>query len=723
MHIKSSKRHHRSDFRTFTSVCTSVFLIGCSQGDDTKEIPRETSGNSLGNTAVVADELNIAATDDDWPVYGRTQLESHFSPLTDINTHTIRRLKLAWYVDLPRSSSVSSEPLAVNGVLYTATGLSIVRAHDAETGEELWTYDPKVAEVAGIALRQAWGIRGLASDDGKLFVGTQDGRLIAIDAQTGAPIWLVHTTEKDDGRYITGAPRVFDGKVIIGHGGADYAPVRGYVTAYSAASGEQLWRFYTVPGNPSVDDDATTRLAAETWTGEWWKHGGGGTVWNSITYDPDYNRIYLGTGNGAPWNQKIRSPGGGDNLFLCSIVALDADTGEYVWHYQTVPGETWDMNSAMDIQLADIDVNGAIRKVILHAPKNGFFYVIDREDGKLISAKPFAKVSWATHVDMETGRPVETPDARFPDGDGIIWPGGSAGAHNWQPMSHSKKAGLVYIPTSHMPQYYNFKGIDLENWSHDPDIVLSTGYNPIIDYGGNFPVGASLSSLQAWDPKTQSQKWSVALPGPANGGVLSTAGDLVFQGRSDGVFAAHHAENGDLLWEFNAQNGIVGAPISYAVKGRQMVTVLAGYGGASSSYGVLSEQFRWDYYQQKRRILTFALDGDSMLPETLQKPQFSVVDDPEFIRDADAERLGASIYASQCVHCHGGNAVAGGAAPDLRLSPAILNAKAFEQIVADGVVVSAGMPRFDYFSREELTALRQFVRSRAHETSPSAGAD
>ncbi len=459
--------------------------------------------------------------------------------MTEINQRNVGQLGLAWSYDLPPSISAVSAPLAVDGMLFIATGLSVVRAFDAATGKELWSYDPDVASVAGDKLKEAWGIRGLAWWDGRVFVGTQDGRLIAIDAKSGKPVWTTKTTEQDDGRYITGAPRVFNGKVIIGHGGADYAPVRGYVTAYDAASGRQLWRFYTVPGNPAVDHDETTRIAARTWKGQWWKYGGGGTVWNAITYDPDLDRIYIGTGNGTPWNQKIRSPGGGDNLFLCSIVALDAKTGKYLWHYQTVPGENWDMNSAMDITLAKIKFDGAERQVILHAPKNGFFYVIDRANGKLLGAMPFAKVTWAKGIDLKSGRPIEDPAARFPTGQGLIWPGGSAGAHSWNPMSYNPGQGVAFIPTIHIPQFYSEKGIDPATWTYRQGQGLNTGYEPTTDFGPPPPRGTSFSSLQAWDVRTQKALWNVPLPGPSNGGTMATAGDLVFQGRSDGKFVAY----------------------------------------------------------------------------------------------------------------------------------------------------------------------------------------
>ena len=363
----------------------------------------------------------------------------------------------------------------------------------------LWRYDPEVAKVAGTKLRTGWGIRGLAFWKGRLFVGTHDGRLIAIDAKTGKPVWSVQTLDQNDGSFISGPPRVFNDKVVIGFGGADFGPIRGYVTAYDTNTGKQLWRWWTVPGDPAKGfENKAMEMAAKTWTGEWWKYGGGGTVWNAMTYDPEFNRLYIGTGNGDPWNWKIRSPGGGDNLFLCSVVALNADTGEYVWHYQTTPGDSWDYNSAMDMTLATLNIGGAPRKVILHAPKNGFFYVIDRENGKLISAEKLGTVTWATKVDMATGKPVLTPNARYENGPVTLWPS-FQGVHNLYPQSFSPKTGLVYVPTIEMPAQFG-GDVDYKNWQPLPSSIQYTGF-PTAD--GDVPADAGKSFLVAWDPVKQ----------------------------------------------------------------------------------------------------------------------------------------------------------------------------------------------------------------------------
>lgn len=449
----------------------------------------------------------------DWAAFGRTFGEQHYSPLSEIDSGTVKRLGLAWFMDLGSGNSVTG-PLAVDGVLYFATAYSLVHAVDAQTGRLLWRYDPKAIEVSGRKLRQGWGIRGIAWWDGKIYTGTQDGRLIALDAKAGTLVWSVMTTEEDDLRFISGAPRVFAGKVIIGHGGADGGATRGYVSTYDADTGALLWRFHTVPGNPADGfESEAMEMAAKTWSGEWWKHGGGGTVWNAMTYDAESNSVYLGTGNGAPWNHKIRSEGKGDNLFLSSIVALDADSGAYKWHYQTNPAESWDFNAAMDMELADLTIDGKLRKVLMTAPKNGFFYVIDRTNGKLISAKPFVKVTWAKEIDIESGRPVEDPGARYPDGSSFNMAPGPMGAHTWLPMSYSPISGLVYLPTIELSTNFSDTGITAETWTRTPGNAVDGALNaafPLDETGASF--------LVAWNPVTQKPDWKIPTPGYWNGG-------------------------------------------------------------------------------------------------------------------------------------------------------------------------------------------------------------
>lgn len=646
----------------------------------------------------------------DWPAYGNTYGEQHFSQLKAINAGNVASLGLAWSMDLDVANSVT-QPLAVDGVLYVVTGYSIIRAIDAVTGKLLWTYDPKVSEVAGRKLRTGWGVRGIAYWNGSIYTATQEGRLIAVDAKTGAPRWQVMTVNPEELTYVTGAPRAFDGKVIIGNAGADVGAVRGYVTAYDAGTGKQLWRFHTVPGDPAKGfESAAMAMAAKTWAGKWWEMGGGGTVWNAITYDAELDTIYLGTGNGAPWNRKVRSADTGDNLFLASIVALDARTGAYKWHYQVNPGETWDYNAAMDMALATLSIDGKPRQVLIQAPKNGFLYVIDRVTGKLISAKPYVPVTWATGIDLTTGRPIEDPASRYPDGKPFILRPGSFGSHNWLPMAFSPQAGLAYIPTTYLASRFSDAGITPETWKRYPgganDGAVSTS---IVD-----EPAARNSALTAWNPVTQTLAWQVVTPGPTNGGTMASAGNLVFQGQLDGLFSAYAADTGMRLWSFAAGAPVLAPPITYIAHGRQYVTVQTGLGTGSGALGAFMQPYTVDSRTQARRVLTFAIGGKAKLPGAVMA-NVVPVDDPDFVPTATPAlmRTGAEAFGRRCAHCHGLGAVAAGSAPDLRASPFILSPEGFASVVHDGALVPGGMPKFDELDDDMLGHIRQYLRGEA----------
>jgi len=643
----------------------------------------------------------------DWAAFGRTYGEQHFSPLHDITAGTIGKLGLVWSMDLGSGNSVTG-PLEVDGTVYFASAYSLVHAVDARTGELKWIFDPKAAEASGRKLRQGWGSRGLAWWNGLIYTGTQDGRLIAIDAQSGKQVWSVMTVGKDDYRFISGPPRAFAGKVIIGHGGADGGDTRGYVTAYDARTGRQLWRFYTVPGNPSDGfESEAMRMAAKTWSGDWWKYGGGGTVWNSITYDEELNQIYIGTGNGAPWNYRIRSSGKGDNLFLSSIVALDADTGEYKWHYQTNPAEAWDYNASMDMELAKLEIDGRRRAVLMTAPKNGFFYVIDRHNGKLISAEPYVKVTWASGIDLKTGRPKEVTGIRYENGKSFMLAPSPMGAHNWLPMAFSPDTGLEYIPAIELSTVYDDRGVKTANWRRAPDNVLDEGVNaafPLDEQGD--------SALVAWNPVTQKQAWRVRTPGFWNGGVLATAGDIVFQGHIDSTFNAYDARTGRLLWTFDARSPVLAPPITYAIDGRQYVTVLTGMGTSGAYLGPLLDRYNLNPATQARRVLTFAIGGTAVLPPSKAAPA-QIPIDASFNSDPDSEHRGLILYAQRCGVCHGFRAVAVGAAPDLRESTIPRSPEAFRAVVRDGQLVSGGMPQFDELTDRNIEDIRQYLRYEA----------
>ncbi len=651
----------------------------------------------------------------DWAAFGGVG-EQHYSPLAQIDRATVGRLGLLWSLDLDDGPNAASAPLAVNGILYFATGYSVIHAVDARTGKQLWRYDPQAPERAGQKMRAAWGIRGIAYAHGRIITGTIDGRLIAIDAATGEPAWSVQTLPKGDASYITGPPWVAGDKVLIGFGGGDFGPVRGYVTAYDLATGRKAWRFYTVPGDPAKGPDGEVSdpimaKAAKTWTGQWWRYGGGGTVWHAMAYDPARRLVFIGTGNGTPWNRKIRSPQGGDNWFLCSIIALDSETGEYRWHYQVNPGETWDYNAAMDIELATLDIGGRPRDVILHAPKNGFFYVIDRETGKLISAEKFVPANWATRIDRATGRPVETRWARFPNGRAVALYPSPVGAHSAEAMAYSPRTRLVYTPAYEQGRVY-VDAPDLADWRFTPGQVINNGI-------GTAPPDMVLppgrSALLAWDPVAQRARWRLPQTGQRTGAVTATGGDLLFQGQATGMLTAFDAKDGRALWRFDTQNGAQAQPITYLVGGRQYVTVMASW----RAIGPSGRTPEYDYYTTKRRILTFALDAKGRLPAPAPVTPFA--DDPSFRVDASLAEAGKGLFAAHCAICHGPAANSGGAAPDLRRAAAPLAAESFAAVVRDGALVPRGMPRFAEFDDRTREALRHYIRQQARVARAAGG--
>ncbi len=680
--------------RALTLMSAIVFANGAS------------AGLTVDDTAL-ADEQDGS----NWLAYGRTYSEQRFSPLTEINADSVKRLGLAWYLDLPHDRSLVGTPLVVNGIMYFVGSYNVTYAVEAATGRLVWSYDPKVIEQSGERLRVMWdSSRGLAFWNGKVYVATIDGRLIALDANTGNEVWNVMTVDPRKALFITGAPKVFKGKVIIGNGGTEWGPARGYATAYDAETGEQVWRFWAVPGNPADGfENKAMEMAAKTWNGEWWKYGGGGTIWNGITYDPEFNTVYLGTGNGSPWNQKIRSPGGGDNLFLCSIVAVDADTGEYKWHYQTTPGESWDYNSNMDIVLADIKYGGQKVKAILHAPKNGFFYVLNRANGELLSAEKFGRVDWATHVDLKSGRPIERPGARYEDGEEVVWPS-AIGVHSWHAMSYSPDTGLAYIPSVEVPGFFTDKKIKPTEWK-SPTFGFDPGIDTLRD---DAPANAGTGALRAWDPIKQKLAWEVKLPGVWNPGTLATHGNLVFQGRADGKFLAYQATDGKVLWTADLGSGISAPPITFALDGHQYVSILMGWGGTGASMlGSIAAQHGWAYKAQTRRLYTFMLDGKTPMPASNPPVIPKPIAAPDFKVDETLAEEGSWLYKESCSMCHGGGAVSGGYAPDLRASPIILSEDAFVGVVRKGAKRTNGMPDFANLNDHQLASLRHFIRRQA----------
>ncbi|MBF8270073.1 MAG: qheDH, partial [Gammaproteobacteria bacterium] len=641
-----------------------------------------------------------------WLSHGRTYSEEHYSPLASINAVNVQQLGLAWYLDLPGRKGIEAIPLVVDGIMYTTGLWNEILALDAVSGNVLWRYDPHIDKtVARFGCCGAVN-RGPAVWKGRIYTGLLDGRLLAVDAVTGKPVWEVQTTDPAQPYTITGAPRIINGKVIIGNGGAEFG-VRGYVTAYDAETGAQVWRFYTVPGNPALgfESDAMA-MAAKTWNGEWWLAGGGGTAWDSFAYDPELNLLYIGTGNGTPWVREIRSPGGGDNLFLSSIIAVNADTGAYVWHYQTTPGENWDFTATQPMILADLEIGGAMRKVLMQAPKNGFFYVLDRATGELLSAEKIVPINWASHVDMASGRPVEIEENLYTEEARLVTPG-PHGAHDWQPMSYSPLTGLVYIPAhemwwvySRLADYRYQQG--LMNHAQNPWAPAPPEASERLMNGKGY--------LLAWDPVKARSVWRIDGGRGWNGGVLTTAGNLLIQGHADGRLVIAAADSGKLLWELPIQTGAVAGPMTYAVAGEQYIAIAAGWAGAVNMMG----GGMGEIHHTDSRILVFKLGGQASLPppaapEPMPEP-------PPLTASGETVALGARLYGPVCGSCHGFDVISGGSVKDLRYMQPATHA-AFKDIVLGGIMQDIGMGSFaNVFNDQQVEAIHAYIIKRAHDT-------
>jgi len=661
--------------------------------------------------------LEAAASDpDDWLTYGGTYAEQRYSTLDQINDGNVKQLGLAWAVELDTARGQEATPIVVDGIMYTSTAWSKVIALNAATGEVLWRFDPQNDGSKGAHACCDVVNRGVAVWKGRVYVGTIDGRLIALDAKDGHKVWEVVTVDQSKPYTITMAPRVARDKVIIGNSGAELG-VRGYVSAYDTNTGKLVWRFYTVPGNPAdgpdgaASDEAIEKIARPTWFGDnYWRLGGGGTVWDSVVYDQELNQLLIGVGNGSPWNHKWRSEGRGDNLFLSSIVAVDPDTGKYKWHYQINPGESWDYTATQQITLADLMIDGKPRKVAMQAPKNGFFYVIDRTNGKLISAKPYAPQNWAERIDLVTGRPVERPNVRYTNGPALIIPSG-IGAHAWHPMSYSPKTGLVYIPAMEHPLVYgDAKPFEIHpgRWNTavsflDPPPIPGL---PDTVEGRRAALAAMIKGkLVAYDPVAQQVRWEIKRDWPWNGGTLATAGNLVFEGTVRGDFEAYNAQNGTRLWSFQTQRGIMAGPVSYRINGEQYVAVMAGYGGSMG----MATRSEWEKRKMPNGIIVaFKIGGNAQLPPytpvPLDKPTPS---DERFTAQQIA--TGNRFYYTYCTICHNGPVN-----PDLRRSALLQNREGWQQVVIGGALSQNGMASFAaYLKPEEAEAIRAFVNEQA----------
>ena len=597
-------------------------------------------------------------------------------------------------------------------MLFVTTGHSHIRAFEAASGKLLWEYDGGTRERARIPLHFSWGNKGLAYAQGRLVLATTDGFVVALDAKSGREIWKTRDFGPDEQRNMNGAPRIFGDKVIVGHGGADVSAIRGWVSAYELASGKLAWRFHTVPGDPSQPaENRAMEIAAPTWKGDWYGKGGGGTAWNAFSYDPALNLVYIGVGNGFPYAHRKRSPGGGDNLFLASIVAVDADSGAYRWHYQVCPAEQWDCTATQDMTLATVEIGGKTRKVLMQAPKNGFFYVLDRETGEFLSAEAYVPITWASHVDPETGRPVENPGADYAEKPALTMPA-PYGGHNWHPMTYSPSTNLVYIPALDLPFMYgqdNAFRYNPATWNTGVEFALTIPPESITE---EVALRAMVKGhLAAWDPVAQREVWRVQHSGSWNGGLLSTSGDLLFQGRADGVFAAYQASTGALLWETPVHTGVIAAPVTWAVDGEQYVTVVAGWGGA---FGVASGIPAQDgNVIRGGRILTYKLGATGSLP-TPPMPE-ALPTPPPMTASADTVDQGELLYHQNCSVCHGGGAVSSGVLPDLRYMDEQTH-QIFQGIVLGGAYKEKGMVSFSHvLDSEGAAAIHAYLIKRGHD--------
>ncbi|MGI9205752.1 MAG: PQQ-dependent dehydrogenase, methanol/ethanol family [Woeseiaceae bacterium] len=655
----------------------------------------------------VTDErvLAEAASGENWFLKGGNFRGDHYSPLSQIKASNVDELGLAWAVDLPIPDGVATTPIVVDGVIYLSGAFSVVFAIDASSGEILWSYDPDVRAAFVDRPELSWisrASRGVAVYDGHVFATTADCRLISLDAETGARQWTKQTCDNAMGYSISDSPYVGGGKVFVGNAGSESEQKnRGYVSAYDARDGELVWRFFIVPSDdPAENNTPALRMAAKTWSGNTLEEfGGGGNSWNEMTFDPVSNQLFFGTSGSHLYTHESRSPDGGDNLFLSSIVAVNAATGEYNWHYQTVDKDSWDFNATMNIVLADLDLDGENRETVLIAPKNGFHYALDRHTGELLTAGKFAKVNWATHINMETGRPNYAPDAEYwglDDGEtALFWPN-FWGAHSWNPMAFHPQTGLSYIPVIDLPSM-------VDNEGDGEDVVM------LAELDG---VAHSPGKLVAFDPVSQSIRWSVDRALPYNGGLMTTAGGLVFQGTAAGRFEALSADSGELLWSVQTGTAINAAPASYALEGQQIVLIPIGAGGGLQY--LYPQMHSTDASKGPTRLLAFSLEGASNLPVHSDAPP-PLPEQPALNATPETIGLGKVLYNGYCKFCHGSEAVTrfGGSVPDLRYA-SVSTHETWHAIVVGGSKSANGMPAMG-LEIDASEAIRNYVLSLSEE--------
>jgi len=662
--------------------------------------------NDTWSAVSPAPSQNAAREGSEWSVLGGNTDQWQHSGLQQINEATVKRLGLAWVAQMGAGDGLVGNPLVAGGVVYQSGPPGQIFANDLRTGRQLWVFTPTIEVSAQRSWTAYWAShfnRGLALDENSVFVAS-DCRVMAVSRNSGKQVWATRSCDSDKEYGITGAPRVGGGKVFVGNTSGDTGRERGYVDAFDAKTGKHLWRFYTMPGDPSQPfESPQLAMAAKTWGKDYWKYShGANSVWDAITYDPATDTLYFGTDGPGPWNPTLRAPDAGDELFSNCIIAVNATTGRYLWHYQTVPHDGWNLAATMHIMLADLAVRDGVRKrVVMTAPKNGFFYVLDAQTGQFISARNYVPVNWASHVDPASGRPVRIPDGNYWDHPGkeVLTLPGDVGGHSWELMAFQPTLGLVYIPATVAPVAM----------TGDPQ--LPGGLNPDYYYGLRPDAKVKTKGqLVAWDPVAQKKRWSVDRPVAVNGGILATDGNLVFQGTADGRFEALTADTGRTVWSFDAQGSILAAPSTVEIDGKQTILVPSGNGGSAADRAA-PRLINTPRSQGPSRLLAFQLDGTVSLPPPERK---AIARPPRPKQPADKAMAGARLFeAYSCMPCHGRLAEGSGPGiPDLRdLSEA--QHSIMKQIVIGGVLRNAGMPPFPDMPETDLEAIRAYLINQA----------
>jgi len=696
-------------------VLTTVLLTACSaDNDNSSTIDQQAASGTFQPSSFgqINRERLLAINNEpgQWLTEGRDFGKSHFSPLNQINQDNIRELGFAWEYRTDTHRGMEANPIMVDGVLYTSGTTGRVYALNAVTGEEIWAFNPESDGQVNRYTCCDEVNRGVDVWEGMVYVASLDGRLFGLDAETGEVAWEEDTFIYKDRAYTSsGAPQVAGDVVVIGNAGADY-DARGYVSAYDLKTGEFRWRFFTVPGDPALGfEHPELALAAETWDPDSrWDVGGGGTAWNAMAYDPELNLLYVGTGNSALFNWHERSPAGGDNLFLCSILAINPDTGEMVWYYQQVPRESWDYTATQPFILTDMAFDGENRKVIMQAPKAGFFYILDRATGELLSADPYVPVNWASHIDLATGRPQMNPDVDYDYGKPPIFiePSGMGG-HAWNPMAWNPENKIVYIPSIeggamsydntdghiYRPKQGNNGNSILfgDMMTMNPDLMQDP-IRSFLDDVQDAGKAESRAALKAFDPATGTTVWEVENEGWWDrAGVLSTAGGLVFQGTDSGFMRVYHEDTGELLHELFIGSSIIAAPISYMAEGEQYIAFLTGWGGGGwFAPHPTSAVIR---YGNQGRIIALKLGGESIpVPDLVS--DIDPIPEPPVQNTASPEIIaqGQQLFSRSCAICHANTDY--GLTPDLRRMDAATH-EGFLGIVLYGARRYQGMPKWD----------------------------